>query len=565
MESTKIGNITATGNKAIDKTGLDNILFEEFDDILSKKHIFLCNMLTGVSRWSKGAVEYFGLPGEYMEKAGLIWSEYIHPDDREVYLKEVDDVFTGRKTEHKIDYRAKNANGEYIICSCHGRVVKDTHTGIKFFLGTIENHVIIDRVDATTNLYNIYEFSNKMEYYKKNKIDISVLEIGINNFSNINDVYGYLFGNRVLREFASLIYSVVREAGGMIFRMNGVRFACCFTGNADEIIKELYDTLRKIAHHRIIIDGTRISVTISGGVSYFEQIHDENTVLNSVEYALYQSKHKKHGQLVIYEDKNYRDNYKTLECLETIKDSVMNGFEGVYLCYQPIISSDDERLIGAEALLRWHKEPIGEVPPGVFVPWLENDPCFFELGNWILRTAMLEAKSILVQYPDFVLNINLAYPQLSNSEFMTCLKEIIDETGFPPQNLCLELTERCRQLGTKELQVVVERLKSMGIKVALDDFGTGFSSLNLLCTIPIDTLKIDRLFILDIQESRANQAVVEAISECARKLNIHICTEGVENREMIVFLKRYPVYSYQGYYYSKPIPINNFKNKYKVS
>ena len=105
----------------------------------------------------------------------------------------------------------------------------------------------------------------------------------------------------------------------------------------------------------------------------------------------------------------------------------------------------------------------------------------------------------------------------------------------------------------------------MGIKVALDDFGTGFSSLNLLCTIPIDTLKIDRLFILDIQESRANQAVVEAISECARKLNIHICTEGVENREMIVFLKRYPVYSYQGYYYSKPIPINNFKNKYKVS
>lgn len=101
MESTKMGNITATGNKAIDKTGLDNILFEEFDDILSKKHIFLCNMLTGVSRWSKGAVEYFGLPGEYMEKAGLIWSEYIHPDDREVYLKEINDVFTAEKMNTK--------------------------------------------------------------------------------------------------------------------------------------------------------------------------------------------------------------------------------------------------------------------------------------------------------------------------------------------------------------------------------------------------------------------------------------------------------------------------------
>ena len=107
-------------------------------------------------------------------------------------------------------------------------------------------------------------------------------------------------------------------------------------------------------------------------------------------------------------------------------------------------------------------------------------------------------------------------------------------------------------------------MKAMGIKVALDDFGTGFSSLNILCTIPIDTLKIDRQFIFDIQKSLPNQAVVQAVSECARTLNIQVCTEGIENEEMIRFLKRYPVYSYQGYFFSKPIPMEDFWAKYCV-
>lgn len=547
----------------LDKSGLNNILFEAFDDISSRRHIYLCNMQTGVSRWSVGAVEYFGLPGEYMLDAGKIWAEHVHPEERQAYMEDIEAVFCGKRKLHHMEYRARNREGEYVVCTCRGRVLQDKESGIPLFVGTIENHGILDRVDATTNLYNIYEFSKRMKEYKAEGKKVGILEIGINNFSGINDVYGYVFGNRVLREFSVQMLETLKGKGS-VFRMDGVRFACCMENVSKEGIRTVYDSLREIAHHGIIIDDTRISVTISGGASYFTEMHDEYSIRNSVEYALYQSKHEKHGQLVIFEDDKYLDNYKMLECMGTIRSCVINGCDGFYLCYQPIVRSDDEAVIGAEALLRWRKEPIGEVPPGIFVPLLENDPCFFELGNWILKTAMTEAKPLVDKYADFILNINLAYPQLSNAEFMERLQGILTETGFPPQNLCLELTERCRQLETKELQADVNRMKEMGIKVALDDFGTGFSSLNILCTIPIDTLKIDRQFIMDIQKSLPNQAVVQAVSECAKTLNIHVCTEGIENEEMIQFLKRYPVYSYQGYYYSKPIPMNDFWEKYCV-
>lgn len=545
----------------LDKTGLNNVIFEAFDDIASRRHIYLCNMRTDVSRWSVGAVEYFGLPGEYLHGAGEIWAEHIHPEDRQAYLNEIGEVFSGQKNTHRMDYRAKNKWGDYVVCTCIGRVVKDEESGDSLFVGTIENHGIMERVDATTNLYNIYEFSTYMKAYKAEGKNVGILEVGVNNFTGINEVYGYTFGNRVLREFAAMMLDEVRGKG-KVFRMDGVRFACCLENATAESIRQLYDTLREIAHHKIVIDGTRVAVTISGGAAFYTDLYDEYSIRNSVEYALHRSKHGKHGQLVIFEDKKYMDNYKTLECMETIRTCAINGFEGFYLCYQPIISSESEQLIGAEALLRWRKEPIGEVPPGVFVPWLENDPCFFEMGNWILKTAMTEAKPIVEKYPDFTLNINLAYPQLANAEFIPRLKAILKETGFTPKNLCLELTERCRQLETEELQSCVALMKEMGIKVALDDFGTGFSSLNLLCTIPIDTLKIDRQFIMDIQEKPANQAVVQAVSECARSLDIKVCTEGVENREMIVFLKRYPVDSYQGFYYSRPIPMEDFLEKY---
>lgn len=554
------------GNDEVDKntldtSELDNRLFDGFADTSRRRYIYICNMATGISRWSKTAVEDFGLPGEYMERAGAVWAEHIHPEDREAYIKDIQAVFSGEKDTHVMDYRACNKAGEYVICTCQGHVIKGTDGHPDLFMGSIENHGIMDNVDATTHLYNLYEFWNTYRQLQKEKKQLTVLLFGINRFSDVNDTYGYDFGNKVLRQFGREMLKVVKGTG-TLYRSDGARFICLLPDCDRKAVEELYKKLQHQAKHNVYVDDVRVSLNISGGAVPCDESYDEDTIQTSSRYAFIQSKHKYHGELVFFEQGLLDNNKKSLEFMQIIRDSILNDFEGFYLCYQPIMDAKLEKLIGAEALLRWCKEPFGEIPPGVFIPWLENDPSFMELGNWILRRALTEGKQLLKKYPDFVLNVNVAYSQMSYTGFGEIVKSILEETGFPPKNLCLELTERCRQLEKGYLQNVVGYIKDLGVKIAVDDFGTGFSSLNLLNEIPVDTLKIDRGFIWDIETNHANQAIVKAVTGCAEDLDVHVCLEGLENREMIDFVKQYAVYSYQGYYFSRPIPMKSFVEKY---
>jgi PAS domain S-box-containing protein len=160
-------------------------------------------MQTNISRWSKSAVDYFGLPGEYMEKADEIWESYIHPDDREVYRRDIEAVFSGKKKYHELEYRVRNREGNYVICTCKGVILYGENGEPDLFAGTLSNHGIISNIDATTNLYNIYEFLNAVRQIGKTGEPTTLLMIGINQFRAVNDIYDYAFGNEVLREFAS--------------------------------------------------------------------------------------------------------------------------------------------------------------------------------------------------------------------------------------------------------------------------------------------------------------------------------------------------------------------------
>ncbi len=400
-----------------------------------------------------------------------------------------------------------------------------------------------------------------MKNAKKNKSELTVLLLCINNFSEINDTYGYECGNAILREFAWKLKNIV-GSDVKTFRMDGVQFACCFNHYDTTKINMIYGEIQRQARHQIYINDARIAISISGGAAVYDNNYDEYSIQTSTKYALEQSKHKCHGELVFFDYASLEEKKNNLLLMKNIRDSIMDKCIGFYLVYQPVIDARNEKVVGAETLLRWNKEPYGEVPPGKFIPWLENDPRFWELGNWILRTAMTESMVFIEQQPDFVLNVNVAYPQLARNSFVDVLQSILSETGFPAENLCLELTERCRQLETNYLKELIEQLKALGIRIAIDDFGTGFSSLNLLGELSIDTLKIDRGFIYDIKTNLANQSIVKAITGCAEDMGVKVCVEGVEDREIVDFIKQYPVHSFQGYYFSRPISRKVFLNEY---
>jgi diguanylate cyclase (GGDEF)-like protein len=542
----------------LDKSYLDSRTFDAFAETSKRQCIYVCNMQTNVSRWSKNAVEYFGLPGEYMFNAGDIWAEYVHPDDRKMYQKAVDDIFSGKKSEFYMEYRARNKDGDYVVCTGRGVALRGNDDCPDLFAGAIVNHGIVDSIDSTTGLYNVYEFLSSMRDYIENKTKVGVLMVGFNRFSDVNDVYSYVFGNKILRAFANELKELV-NGRGRAFRMNGAKFALIVADMTERGAAELYAAVQEVARSRLSVGGINVSLSISGGATIIEDCSvSEYTVQACLTYALERSKQDKHSELVFLDNEIQGGDRKKLELMNVIRQSVLKGCKGFYLCYQPLVKEGDHSIIGMEALLRWKNDTYGEVSPGAFIPWLENDACFFELGNWILKQALTDGKKIIEEYPDFIINVNVSYSQLERSGFRTAVFDILEETGFPAKNLCIELTERCRNLNMDYLKTEVAFFRSKSIRIALDDFGTGASSLCLLREMPIDCLKIDQTFISNIQSNSIDQTIVETVISCANKLGIAICIEGVENRQINDFVEQYKADTHQGYYYSRPVSIEKF-------
>lgn len=538
---------------------MNSRVFTALSETSKRRYIYLCNMRTNVSRWSKAAVDYFGLPGEFMEDAGSIWEEFIHPDDREIYHRDIQLLFSGESLNHELEYRARNREGNYVICTCRGRVLRGENGEPDLFVGTITNHGIVDYVDATTHLYNIYEFMNEMQRLKEADEPMMVMMLGINKFRNINDIYGYAFGNKVLKAFAVMLNELVRGRG-MVYRMDGTKFAICIQQMNREAAEALYARIQQLGRTNIVVENRHIPLSISGGAMIAENSHiGEYSIRGCLAYAQKKSKREGHSNLVFFSNEQAGDDMKSVKLYETIRQCVLRGCEGFYLCYQPLVRVEDGQVIGMEALLRWHHDAYGDLAPGQFIQWLEKDECFFELGNWILRQALTDGLEIVKKQPDFVVNVNVSYTQFEQNDFRDSLMEILQETGFPPENLYIELTERCEVTDLLSLRDVLDFFRGNGIKIALDDFGTGSASLNLLRKLPINCLKIDRSFISNIRTNQTDEVIVEMIIESANRLGMSVCLEGVENAEIRDYVKKYKVTNHQGYYYSRPVRIEKFK------
>ncbi len=539
----------------LDKTGLDSRIFDALSATSRKNYIYAYNIETGVSRWSKHIENDFDMQGGYIMDAQEKWGMLIHPEDRDKYFQDLHAVLVGERDDHILDYRVLDRKGNYVMCTCRGTIIRGKNGEPDLFAGTIVNHGITELVDATTNLYNVYSFLQAIR--ARNGEKWLIMQLGINRFSIVNDVYGYAFGDRVLKMFAEKLTAITNGIG-TVYRMDGAKFAIIFPDENTDV-EEVYARIQQATKNEMTIDGNLIPLTISCGVVKTDHADTgEYTIQASASYALDKSKHTKHGELVFFQDEFQEYSRTTLELLDVMRQSVMDGCKGFYMCYQPVVQAESREIIGMEALLRWNREPYGDVPPGRFIPWLENDPCFFELGNWILEQALTEGKHIIEKNPAFVINVNVSATQLERRKFRESVLEILNRTGFPAKNLCLELTERCRAMDKEYLREEIHFLRSNGIKIALDDFGTGQSSLELLCEFPIDLLKIDRGFVRDIEMNHAAQVVVDSIVQCANGLGMQVCVEGVENEQLRDFIRQYGVHSHQGYLYSRPIRMEQF-------
>lgn len=539
------------------KNELDT-LFDAFSLVSDGAYIYICNMRYDFSKWSKRAVDLFGLPSEYMYGAGVLWEEVIHPDDRETYRSGIADVFSGNASGHDMQYRARKLNGEYSVCTCRGIVLRDNTGKPEYFCGSIRDHGMQEHIDSLTGLRNQYGFFEDLQTAMSKHSTMRVYMIVINKFSDINEVYSYQFGNAILQKFGRYLFEHVGNSGH-VYRLDGTKFAVISkTRSADEI-RDLYEDMRSYFRNGFSLDDKFVILDLSAGLLSIENFDiDHQTVYACLNFAYSESKLRRQGEMVeFYNELNTNNRYR-LEKLYAIRASIMQNYKGFYLLYQPVVDASTEKLIGAEALLRWRSDEYGMVPPDHFIPILEKDPLFCELGQWVLRTAINGAKIIMEEHPDFIMNVNLSYTQLEKPDFVDMVFRTLKEEGFSPEHLCLEITERCRLLDMYLLKNVIVNLRGRGIKIALDDFGTGFSSIGIVKNLPFDTIKIDRSFVRMIEEDTKERELIKTFVSLASTFGAKVCVEGIETSGMRDILQHYNIQSFQGYYYAKPLELRDF-------
>lgn len=534
-----------------------NRIFDTFAVTSRSRYVYVYDIEKNISRWSQNAVDYFGLTGEYIYNAASVWENRIHPDDRDKYNEYVGQAYSGQKTSPNLEYRAKNKNGEYVVCSCRGVIIKDYVGRPCFYACSIINKGIVDNNDPITALPNQYEMLNYMRQLKNHQKEYSILLINFMDFADVNRRYGYTIGNNILRATSS---KLVQELGtrGKAYRGEGTTLAVVSETMTIDEVKRFYGRIRAFTREALAIDGNKVGAEIGGGVILAADFTvDEHSIYTSAKYALEYSKTQRHGNLIIFHNDELDNDRSSIEVVNAVRNSVLNGMDGFYLEYQPIVSAVDSRLVGMEVFVRWSKEPYGTVSPAAFVPWLEQDQVFYTLGNWILEKALTDALEIRKNNRDFYLSVNLAFMQLERSEFRTTLLEILRRTSYPATSLCLELTQGSRQMSMEHLKSQVEFLKSCGLKIGIDV--SDFASLDYIRHLPIDLVNIAPVLTDEIEQNNTVKYMIETISSFTHRLGIRTCFTGIEDEETLKTAKQYPVSDLMGYYLGRPCRIEDFK------
>lgn len=286
-------------------TELDSLIFEQLSHTADKLYLYIANLKHDFSRWSPSAVKYFGLPGEYITNTAKIWSEYIHPDDRHIFLEDMERIFIGESVEHCCEYRARNAEGEYVWVQCKGRVTRNKDGSPGLFVGTMMNLGNYSKFDPITGLYSFNEYEKQLQAILENGEKGALLLFGIDHFKRVNDIHGYSIGDFILEYVGQQMQSI---PGSVFYRMDGDKFACIIKNGTVHDVEFIYKQVRYIFKKVTVANNMNIQLTISCGSVFFPDQGERHEMLRAnAEYALEQAKKTARGSLAFYSEILLRD------------------------------------------------------------------------------------------------------------------------------------------------------------------------------------------------------------------------------------------------------------------
>ena len=410
--------------------------------------------------------------------------------------------------------------------------------------------------DVLTGLANRRQFKHRLAQLlnsdRAQHNHLAVLFIDLDRFKNVNDSLGHAVGDRLLREVAERLQQCCRDEdvlsrwGGDEFTMAvpNLRSPAAATAIAKRLLEVLLPSFNLLGHP--------ICVTSSIGIAvYPKDGQTADMLLKNADTALYQAKEDGRN---CYQQFTHSLNEQGLETL-TLEYALNQALERseFSLHYQPQLNSVTGEISHMEALIRWHHPQLGTVPPNQFIPVAELNGSIVAMGRWVLQTACAQAKQWHAMGMPVAIAVNLSPRQLADRSLLQTVEGVLDRTHLEGKFLELEITESGTFHNVKHVKQVLTQLSSMGIGIALDDFGTGYSSLSHLKQFPLDTLKIDRSFVRDLQHQVNDVAIAKAILELGRGLDLRVVAEGVETQELKVLLESLGCQHMQGFFFSRPL------------
>lgn len=546
----------------LQKQMLDDV-FDAFTMLSPNGIVSLMHVEGGVTRYTKAGVELFGLPGEYIPNGADDWVSHVHPEDRKRYLDVMIPLANGETFSYDLNYRVRINTGEYVNFRVVGATLRNAQGKPSLIGGTMINEGLVSNTDQLTMLPNQNSFLRDLAGMLQGDKRLSAVLLSINRLSELNDTYGYGYGSRVLQQVAWTLQETLRDRA-RAYRMEGAKFAFLTDSISEQEAAALYDSIQLKLQRGIRVGATRHNLTISGGmVSTVGYQMDADAIRNALDYAYHESKARRHGELVNFNGKLNAEAGESLEMLGDIRSAVLNNCAGFFLEYQPVFrSGNTSKPIAAEALIRWRDEEHGVVPPLSFMPFLEQNFVFEELGSWILRQAMQDGVRFLEKNPDFILGINISPAQIEDEYFGDTLLQTLKRTGFPAGNLCLELTSGCRNIEVDRLAAAVASLREHGIRVVLDDYGSGTDSIAYMRALKPDFVKFHQSLVRDIEESEESRQALGYLTQLINVYGTKVCIKGAETEDSREILKQYPIHSVQGFVYAKPLPAGELEEQY---
>ncbi len=493
--------------------------------------------------------------------------EFVHPEDYEV-VRDAFGVAAQDKSLPTVIYRARHIDQHYVWFESTLRLMKDASgeatTKILCISRDISDRKRMEerlhelaRTDHLTNIPNRFllaeRFAGGLAQARREGSLLAMLMIDIDRFKNINDSLGHGTGDALLKFVASRLTSCIRECDTLA-RWGGDEFVLLLPGlqDADTAITIAQRCLNSLKQP-FVVDGHSLHVTASIGIGASpDSSADSETLLKNADTAMYRAKARGGNCLVMYTAEMSEGARNRL----SMENELFQAIERreLLLHYQPMISARTGKLAGVEALIRWQHPEYGLVPPGDFIPMAEETGLIGAIGEWVLRTACTQMDSWYRRgLPRIAVSVNVSSRQFRQDSLANTIKEVLEDTGFDPKLLELELTESLLMDDIARSKTILAELKALGVSIALDDFGTGYSSLSYLKGFQLDTLKIDRTFTAELMTSETNASIVRATIGLAKGLRLRIVAEGVETRAQADFLAKHGCDVLQGFLFARPM------------